>query len=149
MFLWNVKTCKLIATQRFLKACKLRAWTDKYVKEASKTIPKNIPKSMKKWCWIYACQMILTLLKRDTKWKPKRLQETTKRVQKLIKKTRQKPMSEKYRKIFQNPACPAPKSSLLISRYARGLRANGSPELCQSGNREIIKCFRSYEYVHQ
>ena len=49
-------------------------------------------------------------------------------------------MSNKCRKTYQNLEDPAPKSSLtlLISRYARGFRANGSPGLCQSGFRDKL-----------
>ena len=49
-------------------------------------------------------------------------------------------MSNTNRKPCQNPECLAAKSSLtlLISRYARGFRANGSPGLFQSGFRDLL-----------
>ena len=101
----------------------------KCVEETSKPMPKNIPKSMEKQCWIYARQMMLTLLQKASKSESKGSQHIMKSTQECIKKKMQKHMSNKCRKTYKNPEGPAPKSSLtlLISRYARGFRANGSP----------------------
>ena len=87
---------------------------------------------------------------KGSKSKPKGSQQMTKSMQLCIEKTRQKEMSNKYRKIFQKTADPAPKSSLnlLISRYARGVRANGSPGLFQSGFRDKYTYIEDiYKYI--
>jgi len=69
---------------------------------------------------------------------------------KVYEKKKQTHMSKKCRKTCQNPGNPAPKSSLtlLISRYTRVFRANGSPGLCQSRVRDIYIHTNIYIYIY-
>ena len=54
------------------------------VKETSKMMPPNTPQSIEKRCWIYARQMMLNILEKAPKSKPKGNQLMTNSMQEHI-----------------------------------------------------------------
>ena len=87
-------------------------------------MPQSTPKPIGKVCWIYARQIMLNIFEKAHKSKPKGNQQITNNMQKYIKKTRPKNMSNK-KAIMPKPGVPGsqivpnPLRFSLRSRHSR------------------------------